>query len=518
MQPSSGKSLSLWAGLTPSDGRFLGLDSDLGCDVCVVGAGMAGLSVAYHLAKAGRNVVVLDDGPVGGGESFRTTAHLSNAIDDRFSELERVHGEKFSRLAAESHTAAIDRIEQIVREEGIDCDFERLNGFLFPVPGQDAANMDKELEAAHRAGLTKVSKVAGAPIADYATGPALVFPNQGQFHAGKYFLGLAQAASRYGARIFTGVHVESFKGGDNAHAKTSDGRTVRAKYLVVCTNSPVNDRVTVHTKQMPYRTYVIAAKLPVGYVTRALYWDDGDPYHYVRLQKAEEQGAAFEYLIVGGEDHKTGQVFDFNERFARLEGWARERWPRMGEVAYRWSGQVMETDDYLGFIGRNPLDSDNVFVATGDSGMGMTHGTIAGMLISDLILGRSNPWEKLYDPGRVRLQAAPEWIKENVNTFAQYREYVTGGDVSGVEEIKPGEGAVIRRGARKVACFRDESGRVKELSAVCPHLGGIVQWNSLEKTWDCPAHGSRFDVNGCVVNGPANSGLAAHRHEEDKAA
>jgi glycine/D-amino acid oxidase-like deaminating enzyme/nitrite reductase/ring-hydroxylating ferredoxin subunit len=517
MQLDSGKTRSLWIETAEGDNRFLRLDSNAQCDVCVVGAGMAGLSVAYHLAKAGRQVVVLDDGPIGGGETLRTTAHLTNAIDDRFYELERVHGREISHLAGDSHTAAIDRIEMIVKQEGIDCDFERLPGYLFPTPDGDLANIDKEFEAAHRAGLTSVTKVDRAPLADFNTGPALLFPRQGQFHAGKYLLGLARAASRYGARIFTGAHVATFEGGENAHVTTADGHVVKAKAIVVCTNSPVNDRVTIHTKQMPYRTYVIAAKAPKGYVTKALYWDDGDPYHYVRLQKAADENADFEYLIIGGEDHKTGQAFDFQQRFERLEQWARQRWPHMGEIAFRWSGQVMETDDYLAFIGRNPLDAGNVYVATGDSGMGMTHGTIAGMLISDQILGKSNRWEKAYDPGRVRLMAAGEWAKENLNTFAQYREYITAGDVGSCDEIAAGEGAIMRRGATKIACYRDEAGTIHERSAVCPHLGGIVQWNSLEKTWDCPAHGSRFDVNGCVLNGPANSGLAEIK-EEEKAA
>jgi glycine/D-amino acid oxidase-like deaminating enzyme/nitrite reductase/ring-hydroxylating ferredoxin subunit len=515
MVPSSGSTTSLWTATTDSDGRFLTLNTDLQVDVCVVGAGIAGLSVAYHLARAGRNVVVLDDGPIGSGETFRTTAHLSNAIDDRYYELERVQGEEASRLAAESHTAAIDRIEQIVIQEGINCDFLRVNGYLFSTPDEDPAVLDQELEAAHRAGLKDVKKVSGAPIEDFATGPTLVFPRQAQFHAGKYLFGLAQAASRGGARIFTGTHVTDFQGGNRAHVTTETGYTVRANAIVVCTNSPVNDRVTIHTKQMPYRTYVIAGEVPKGYVTPSLYWDTDDPYHYVRLQPGPRD---LDYLIVGGEDHKTGRAFDFVDRFARLEHWARERWPKMGKISYRWSGQVIETDDYLAFIGRNPNDASNVYVATGDSGMGMTHGTIAGMLISDLILEKWNPWERLYDPARVRAAAAAEWVKENINTFAQYREYVTRGDVHSVEAIKPGEGAVLRHGTHKIACFRDDSGALHEFSAVCPHLGGIVRWNSLEKTWDCPAHGSRFDVNGCVVNGPANSGLAPAEEEERKKA
>jgi Rieske Fe-S protein len=185
----------------------------------------------------------------------------------------------------------------------------------------------------------------------------------------------------------------------------------------------------------------------------------------------------------------------------------------------RWSGQVMETQDGLGFIGRNPVDANNVYIATGDSGMGMTHGTIAGMLISSLILNGDHAWAKLYDPGRIRLAAAGEYVKENLNTAAQYKEYFTGGDISNPSQLAPGEGGIIRQGLGKAAFYRDLNGRLHSCSAVCPHLGGIVQWNSLERTWDCPAHGSRFAAeDGHVVNGPANSGLEVRKLAEEEEA
>jgi len=161
----------------------------------------------------------------------------------------------------------------------------------------------------------------------------------------------------------------------------------------------------------------------------------------------------------------------------------------------------------LAFIGRNP-GNKNIYVATGDSGNGMTHGTIAGILLTDLILGRQNEWEALYDPGRITLRAAPEFASENVNAAAQYSDYVTGGDVDNVQELTPGTGGIIRRGVKKVAVYRDTHGKLHECTAVCPHLGGIVHWNHTEKTWDCPLHGSRFDPFGEALNGPANTGLA----------
>jgi Rieske Fe-S protein len=196
-----------------------------------------------------------------------------------------------------------------------------------------------------------------------------------------------------------------------------------------------------------------------------------------------------------------------DKRHARLERWARKRFPMIVDIAFRWSGQVMESMDGLAFIGRNPGFHDNVYVVTGDTGMGMTHGTIAGMLISDLILGQPNKWEKLYRPSRKPLRAAGKFLRENANVARRYADWVLPGDETTIDDIAPGDGAVIRDGLKKRAVYRDPYGALHEFSAVCPHLGCIVQWNSVERTWDCPCHGSRFDKLGSVINGPANRGL-----------
>lgn len=509
MASNSGESVSSWMA-TARVPTQLPLAENTHANVCIVGAGIAGMTTAYLLAREGKSVVVLDDGRIGGGMTERTTAHLTNAIDDRYVELERLHGEKGARLAADSHTAAIDRIEAIVAGEGIDCEFERLDGYLFAPPGESKELLERELKAAHRAGLTDVEQVARAPLHNFDTGMCLRFPRQAQFHPLKYLTGLTRAIERDGGRIFTSTHVSTMEGGAKAHVQTSNGYTVTADALVIATNTPVNDIVTIHTKQAPYSTYVIGARIPPGSVTRALYWDTLDPYHYVRLQSLSGDGGGYELLIVGGEDHKAGQADDGEQRHARLEAWARARFPMIESIEFRWSGQVMEPVDGVAFIGRNPGDPRNVYIATGDSGMGMTHGTIAGILITDLIMKRQCAWEPLYDPGRKTLGSLMEFTKENLNVVAQYAEdYLTGGDVDSPDEIAAGAGAVIRRGLGKVAVYRDEQGALHKRSAVCPHLGCIVSWDSVEKTWDCPCHGSRFDPYGRVINGPANSDLAA---------
>ena len=502
MRDDSQASTSIWMATanTPSQSR---LKESIRTDVCIVGAGIAGLTTAYLLGREGRSVVVLDDGLSGGGMTGRTTAHLSNAYDDRYFEIEKLHGEDGSRLTAESHTAAIEKINEIISAEKIDCDFEWVDGFLFCTPEESVDLLDDELAASHRAGLTGVEKVARAPI-KFDTGPALRFPRQAQFHPLKYLAGLVRGIMRADGRVFAHTHATKIEGGSPARIETSHGPVVTSDVVVVATNTPVNDRVAIHTKQAPYVTYAIGIRVPKDSVTRALYWDTGDPYHYIRLQREDDH----DILIVGGEDHKTGQENDGNERFARLEQWTRERFPQALEVEYRWSGQVMEPVDGLAFIGRNPLDDDNVYIATGDSGQGMTHGTIAGMLLTDLIQGRKNNWEDLYSPARLKVKSLPEYAAENINVAGQYVDYMTAGDIKSESELEPGQGAIMRDGVSKVAVRRDENGNIHKLSAICPHLGCVVGWNSTEQTWDCPCHGSRFSAEGRVYQGPANSDLS----------
>jgi glycine/D-amino acid oxidase-like deaminating enzyme/nitrite reductase/ring-hydroxylating ferredoxin subunit len=534
MNSDSGKNISVWFA-TSAPLSFSPLSEDTQADVCIIGAGIAGMTTAYLLAREGKTIIVLEDGPVGGGMTGRTTAHLTNALDDRYYEIERLHGEKGARLAAESHSAAIDMIEFIITKEGIDCDFERVDGYLFVPPGDSTEELDHELKALHRSGLTGVDYVERAPIKSFDTGRCLRFPNQGQFHPLKYLAGLADAIIKNGGRIYTQTHANNIEGGSPARVVTDGGATITAGDIVVATNTPVNDKVVIHTKQAPYTTYVVGFRVPKDSVTKALYWDTAEEsgkaddsgtvsYHYVRLVSGSSGNQdtssatttdSFDILIVGGQDHKTAQADDADERYARLETWARERWPAIIETVFHWSGQVMEPVDGMAFIGANPLDAPNVYIATGDSGNGMTHGTIAGILLTDLILGRENEWAKLYDPSRITLRAAPEFAKENLNVAGEYiKGYTTGGEVEREAEIAAGEGAIIRDGVTKLAVYRDENGNLHKYSAVCTHLGCIVDWDSNEKIWACPCHGSRFDPYGRVINGPANTNLEENEQKQ----
>ncbi|HUR24522.1 MAG TPA: FAD-dependent oxidoreductase [Candidatus Thermoplasmatota archaeon] len=500
--PGAGASRSAWMDgvpLIPGDGPLTG---DAQADICIIGAGVAGLTTAYLLAREGRSVIVLDDGPPGMGESLRTTAHLTAAMDDRIHVLAKKHGTRKARLVIDSTLAAIDRIERICREEHLDGIFRRVDGHLFLGPEDTRETLEKELKAAHEAGLADVRLDQSAPL-PWSTGPCLTFPGQAEVDAGEYLSGLADAIRRMGGRIHAATHATDIEDGPPVLVRTSKGR-VECEVAIDCTNAPVFAKIPLNTKQEQFRTYVLAYEVPRGWLPRALFWDTADPYHYVRLCDRAEPGK--ELLLIGGEDHRTGEG-DPEDSLFRLEEWAKARF-QLEAPAHRWSGQVIEPSDHLPFIGRYPGRGKNVYVITGDSGQGFTNHTIGAQLITDLIQGRRNPYQGLYSPNRQALTSL--WARLRANTEGA-TEMVKGklgkGEVADDHGIHAGSGAIVTRDGVKLACYREPSGELRECAAQCTHMGAIVQWNDLEKTWDCPWHGSRFTAKGQVVNGPANKAL-----------
>ncbi len=472
-------------------------------DVIVIGSGISGLSVAYALAHRGRSVIIFDRGPIGRGMTARTTAHLASELDDFYCALIKRRNRDDARNFAESQRAAIDSIEAIVRAENIDCDFARVDGYLFAHTRNQLNLLEEEYDGAREAGIA-VEWADRTPILGIDTGRALRFPNQGRVHPLKYLAGLARAIEGRGGRLFANTPVvEVEEEDDYVQVRLEDGATARASHVVIAANTPFNDRVAIHTKQAPYRTYAMTFQAASHAVHDALLWDTQDPYHYVRIQP----GAGGDYVIVGGEDHKTGMLDDAETRFANLDAWARTRFPGLGAVTHLWSGQVYEPVDYLPFIGRNPGDQ-RVFIVTGDSGQGMTMGAAAALLIPDLIEGRGNRWEETFKPSRKSLPSALTYLDENKDVAANLTEYVMAKTKSSADDIKPGEGGLLRDGAKILAVYRDASGELHAKSATCTHIGCIVHWNSFEQCWDCPCHGSQFSPDGDVLQGPAARPLA----------
>jgi glycine/D-amino acid oxidase-like deaminating enzyme/nitrite reductase/ring-hydroxylating ferredoxin subunit len=479
------------------------LGSNTAADVCVIGAGIAGLTTAYHLLEAGKSVVVLERESLHGGQTILTSAHLSAALDDRYFRLARLHGEDGAGLAAESHGWAVGEVERIVTKESIDCDFLRVNGYLFLGAGDSEDLLEKEQKACHEAGLSGVRLLRSHESPLFSVGAALKFPGQARFHPGKYLAGLASAIERKGGRIFVHTEATEIEGVNTLEVNTNRAFHVICDTLVVATNVPFVDRVTLQTKMAPYRSYVVGIALADTQLDLSLFWDTSDPYHYVR-SCSDTDGE--QILLVGGEDHRTGQDQP-EDAHQNLVEWAKNRMGVDGEVRYHWSGQILEPHDGLAFIGKNPGDRENMLVVTGTSGSGLTYGTMAGKILTDTILGRDNPWAKLYSPSRVSLRSLGTFVKENLRGSSSYSDWISGGDVASPEEIPPGEGAILRDGLQKIAAYKNPSGHLRFFSAVCPHLSGLVRWNSQEKTWDCPCHGSRFSRDGQVINGPAVNGL-----------
>ena len=490
------------------------LTANAECDLLVVGSGIAGLSTAYEAARWGWKVIVIDRAEtIGGVMTPRTTAHLATELDDYYHYLIKAVGEDHARIYHESQVAAVNRIEAICGDERIDADFKRLDGYLIPAEQAHMSDLQDEYEAC-RAIDVPVEWVDESPMPLPEGTRALRFPNQGRFHPLKYIRGLIKAIEGREGRIFgSTVYVDHREDDDGVVIETEGGPAIRARAAVFATNSPVNDKVTIHTKQVPMRTYVIAGPVPKGAVADALIWDTLDAYHYVRLQPLGDE----HLLIVGGEDHRTGEATDMEDRFERLERWARDRFARLGEVGYRWSGQVMEPVDYMPYSGRNPRNR-NIYVHTGDSGQGITNGVAGALNIAALLFDQKAHFAEVLDPSRKPKAGTSlaDFLTGRAKDVKNLSEYVTSGDVASVDDLKPGDGAVIRRGLAKVAAYREKDGKLVERSATCTHVGCIVHWNPLETCWDCPCHGSQFQPDGSVINGPAIRPLAEVEDEHSR--
>jgi glycine/D-amino acid oxidase-like deaminating enzyme/nitrite reductase/ring-hydroxylating ferredoxin subunit len=481
----------------PSFGQ---IDGNVNVDVAIIGGGITGLTAGILLQRAGRKVAILEYAHIAGGETGHTTAHLTEVIDTRYHQLASDFGADGARNAARSSRAAIAQIERFISEYSIQCDFERVAAYLYTEKHDEIPELQREVQAMQRAGVTATLQ-ENAPL-PFVVAKAIEVPNQAQFNPVPYLHKLArELASAEGCLVLEHSRVIDIQDGEPCHVAVEGGH-VTAQDVIVAANAPLN-LLFLHTKLAAYRTYAIAAPLSTP-PPKALCWDTAEPYHYIRTapHRNNEQ-----LLIVGGEDHKTGTKSDTTHCFEQLEAYTRERFG-IDEVRYRWSGQIIEPADGLPYIGVNSL-SKHVYVATGYSGNGMTFGTLAGMLLSDQILGKYNEWSALYDATRFHvLASAGQFISENKDYPAYFiKDRLTPAEAKSIESVQPNQGKLISIDGEKAAVFRDVTGELSVLSPVCPHLGCLVHWNDAEQTWDCPCHGSRFDGKGKPVNGPSLTDL-----------
>lgn len=479
-------------------------------DVCIVGGGITGLTAAVLLKEAGKSIAIIDIARIGRGESSHTTAHLTEKIDIDYRELISSFGTERAQLACQSTRRAIDRIEENCKIYDIQCGFERVSGYLFTEDHSTIDFIEEESEAALDLGVPN-ELVFNAPL-PFPIQRAMRLDHQAQFNPFQYIAGLTQQLRNADdlCFIFEETRMLAVEEGEPCRVTTDRG-TIIADEVFIATNVPSLNRFFLQSKIASYRTYSMAFRCRDSFEFRNLYWDIEDPYHYIRSY--EHNGIP--YLIVGGEDHKTGQEEHTSVHFQRLEKWARRRF-QIESIDYRWSGQIIQPVDGLPYIGRNTL-SDHVFVATGYSGAGMTLGTVAGMLVSDMIIGRQNPWVDLYSAGRIKpLASMKSFLSENIDYPSHLiSDRFSPPQTDHAARIRENEGSIIRVGAKKVAAYRDPQGDLHLLSPVCPHLGCYVHWNEAEKSWDCPCHGSRFDPRGKLLNGPAVSDLMNEEFEEN---
>lgn len=485
--------------------RFPRLDRDEQVDVVVVGGGITGLTAAYLLTAAGRTVAVIERDRCAQIDTGHTSAHLTIVTDHRLTELERAFGRDHAQAVWDAGLAALMQIDRIIRDERIDCGFAWVPGYLHAPLGSD-----REQEARS---LRDEAALAGAlgfdatfvDVDPVVRGPAVRFEGQARVHPRRYLAAVARTITDRGGMIFEHTSAEEFS--DRPVSVKANGHTLTCDEVVIATHTPLVGNAGMagallfQTKLALYTTYVIGGRVEKDRIPDALYWDTADPYHYLRIEPHRD----YDYVIFGGEDHKTGQADDTQTCFARLENTLRETIGEV-EVTHRWSGQVIETPDGLPYIGRT---ADRQFVGTGFSGNGLTFGTLTAMMAADRILGVTNPWADLFDPARKKIRGgAWDYLKENKDyPYYIVRDRFAGAEGRSVREVPRGSGRVLNLDGQNVAVYRGEDGAVTKRSAVCTHMLCLVNWNEAERTWDCPCHGSRFKPDGSVIAGPAESPL-----------
>ncbi|MDK1471943.1 FAD-dependent oxidoreductase [Streptomyces sp. 549] len=486
------------------------LTGALEVDVAVIGGGIAGLSTAWELARRGRKVAVLEADRIAAGVTGHTTAKLSALHGLTYSAVRRAHDAGTAALHAQAQSHAVQHVVGVCADLGLAVDLERAPAFVYAESEKGVEKIREEADAAREAGLA-------ASFVTYTTLPfpvagAVRVDDQMQFHPRKYLLGLARDMLEHGAVIHERTRVVELKEGSPCRLTTEYGAQVTAGDVVVATHYPVFDRAVMFARLKPRRELVVAGAIPAEDDPAGMFIT---PEHRTRSVRTAPLSNDRRLLLVTGESFTPGDE-GVAERFDRLSRWAREHFPRVS-LDYRWATQDNDTEDSLPYIGLFHPGARHVWVATGFGGWGMSSGVLAGTLLAAAVTGTdSPPWAKIYDPRRVpRLRAAQKLVKFQASVARHFiGDRVRTPHADSVTEIAPGDGAIVRIDGRRCAVHRDHDGTLQAVSARCTHLGCLVQFNDAETTWDCPCHGSRFGVDGSVIQGPATSPLQARKVAE----
>lgn len=496
---------SYWIASTPAPRRYPSVHGELSVDTAVVGAGIVGLTTALHLAQNGVPVALIEARRLARGVSGYTTGKVTVGHGLAYSRLRRTHGERAMCLYAQSQLVAMSTVAEHVRELDIDCDLEWASNYVFAETEEEIGPLQDEVDAAGDAGLEVSLELE--PAAPFPATAAVRLDGQAQFHPRKYLLGLAEALHRRGGLIFEETRVTDFDAEQDPVLLTTEdeGTTIRARNVVLATHVPITSR-GIFTRVHPRRSYVVAARLRDPISFDGMWINVGEPTRSLRTTPAADGGRL---VLLGGEGHRVGQEQDADERYAHLERFL-ITYLGDADVTHRWSTQDEFSVDGLPFVGRIGGDGSQVLTATGFGGWGMTNGTLAAMLLVDELLGRRERWADLYDIGRTAVaQSAVRFVRENANVAAQ----LVGGKLAHHDDtpadVLRGEGRLVDLEDGTAAVYRAPDGDVIAVSAQCTHMGCLVAWNAAEDTWDCPCHGSRFDVDGTVLEGPATRPLEA---------
>jgi glycine/D-amino acid oxidase-like deaminating enzyme/nitrite reductase/ring-hydroxylating ferredoxin subunit len=490
---STNKHLSFWIDTAPRT-DYPAMLGDVSADVAILGGGITGLTAAILLKRLGKTVAVIEARRIAEGVTGHTTAKVTSQHELIYDTLLKEHGQEKTRLYADANEAAIARIEEFVNEKNIDCDFRHLPAYVYTESEDYLGQLEAEVEAAQRVGLP-ASFVRDVPL-PFAVKGAVRFDNQAQFHVRKYLLPLAEEIPGDGSHLFENTRALDVEEGEPCEVETDRG-VLRAKDVIVATHIPFTVKGEFWSKSYPQREYGIAARIGQTVASEGTSINAESPTRSVRTASWYGQTA----LIVVGETHKTGEEPDTEQRYRNLEEWAQERFG-VTHFINRWSAQDYYAFDVLPYVGKIGVGSEHVYVATAFRAWGMTNGTAAAMLLADLIAGRENEWAELYDSTRTSPLASTSLYKEG-GSQAMHLVKDRFEDEGGITDIAPGEGRIVGRPGDQSAVYRDPQGEVHAVSARCTHLGCIVSWNPAETSWDCPCHGSRFSVDGEVLQGPA---------------